>query len=85
MIIWETFLNMLLCLIMHQYIAQMIFYKKVEAIGISWLFLPAYSPMLAPVELSFWAVKNKMRMNFSKNRICLNKPKDWKYIYDTIR
>ena len=26
-----------------------------------------------------------MRMNLSKNRICLNKPKDRIYIYDTIR
>ena len=48
-------------------------------------FLPAYSPMLASVELSFRVVKNKMRMNLSKNRIRLNKPKDWTYIYDTIR
>ena len=59
--------------------------KTVEAIGINWLFLPAYSPMLAPVELFFRAVKNKMRMNLSNNKICLNNPKDRIYIYDTIR
>ena len=59
--------------------------KTIEAIGINRLFLPAYSLMLAPVELTFRAVKNKMRMNLSKNRICLKMPKDRIYIYDTIR
>ena len=47
--------------------------KTVETIDINWLFLPAYLPMLAPVELFFRAVKNKMRMNLSNNRICFNK------------
>ena len=59
--------------------------KTVEAIGIYWLFLSAYSPMLVPVEIFCRAVKNKMRINLSKNRICLNNPKDRIYIYDTIR
>ena len=70
----------LICLIMNQHCSKDSL-KTVKAIGINWLFFTAYSPMLTPVELIFRAVKSKMKMNLSKNRICLNKPKDRIYLW----
>ena len=40
--------------------------KTIEIFYFNWMLLPAYSPMLAPVELFFRAVKNRLRMNLQE-------------------
>ena len=47
--------------------------KTIEKINFNWMFLPAYSPLLAPLERFFRAVKNRLRMNLQENVIWLNK------------
>ena len=46
--------------------------KLVKEIEIHCKFLPAYSPMLAPVELFFRMVKNKLIVNLINQEIWFN-------------
>ena len=48
------------------------------------MYLPAYSPMLAPVELFFRLVKNKIRAHQHYQNICFNETKDRLIIFNSI-
>ena len=48
------------------------------------MYLPAYSPELAPVELYFRLIKNKMRKLMINRTISFNKLKDRVIIADSI-
>ena len=48
------------------------------------MYLPAYSPMLAPVELFFRLVKNKIRAHLHDQNICFNETKDRLIIFNSI-
>ena len=48
------------------------------------MYLPAYSPELAPVELFFRLIKNKMRKLMINRTISFNKLKDRVIIADSI-
>ena len=59
--------------------------KTIEKIKFNWMYLPPYSPMLAPVELLFRAIKNKMRTILHQQEIWFNVPSDRIYIFDTTK
>ena len=58
--------------------------KMIEKININWEFLPVYSPSLAPVELFFRMIKNKLRKTLHTQVIKFNKLIDRIKIYSSI-
>ena len=56
--------------------------KTMKALGFTIMFLPAYSPSLAPVELFFRMIKSEMRKTMHKKQIWFNESKDRIEIYN---
>ena len=48
------------------------------------MFLPPYSPILAPIELFFRMVKNRIRAVLTCKNMCFNDQKDRLEIFDAI-
>ena len=46
--------------------------------------LPAYSPMLASVDLFFRLIKNKIRVHLHDQNICFNETKDRLIIFNSV-
>ena len=58
--------------------------KTTRNIGFNMMFLPAYSPSLASVELFFRMIKNEMRKSMHSKKIWFNKQEDRVEIYNAI-
>ena len=58
--------------------------KRIEKININCEFLPGFSPSLAPVELFFRMIKNKLRKTLHTQGIKFNKQIDRIKIYSSI-
>ena len=59
--------------------------KSIKRMNLNLMFLPAYSPMLAPVELFFRMIKNKLRTNIHYKQIWLNKQAERIEIFNAIK
>ena len=58
--------------------------KTTNDIRFNMMFLPAYSPSLALVELFFRMIKNEMRKSIHTKEICFNKQEDIVEIYSAL-